>query len=63
MIDLSGNNLIPSLLEERAALRALEKMAHDRIEAIDAQIKYAMKDAAVATGIDGWRITYKTIAL
>jgi hypothetical protein len=34
-------------------------MAHDRIEEIDAQIKYEMKDAAVATGIDGWRVTYK----
>ena len=59
-IDLSGDNRIPALLEERATLKAVEKDAHDRIESLNTQLIYAMKDAAVATGIDGWRITYKT---
>ena len=59
-IDLSVDNRIPALLEERAALKSAEKMAHDRIESINTQLIYAMKDAAVATGLDGWRITYKT---
>ena len=34
-------------------------MAHDRIQSINNQIIYAMKDAAVAT-LPGWKISYKT---
>ena len=60
MIDLSGDNRLPELLEEREALKRSEKMARERIESINSQIIYAMKDAAVATGINGWRISYKT---
>jgi predicted phage-related endonuclease len=59
-IDLSGDNRIPELLKERASLKSAEKMAHDRIESINTQLIYALKDAAVAVGIPGWRITYKT---
>ena len=59
-IDLSGDNRIKGLLEQRAKTKAIEKDAHDFIESINAQIIYALKDAAVATGIDGWRISYKT---
>ena len=42
------------------ALKSAEKMAHERIESINSQLIYAMKDASIATGLDGWRITYKT---
>ena len=59
-IDFSGDNRIISLLEERALAKAAEKTAHERCEAIDAEIKFHMKDAAIATGIPGWRITFKT---
>ena len=60
MIDLSGDNRIPELLDEREALKRSEKMARERIESINTQIIYAMKDAAAVIGIPGWRITYKT---
>ncbi len=60
IIDLSGDNRIPELLDERATLKASEKLVHDRIESINTQLIYAMKDAAVATGVPGWRISYKT---
>ena len=60
MIDLSGSNEIAELLDQRAMLKDGIKSAEARCEAIESQIKYAMKDAGIATGLDGWRITYKT---
>jgi len=59
-IDLSGDNRIPDLLAERATLKTVENDAHNRIESINTQLIYAMKDAMVATGIPDWRISYKT---
>jgi len=59
-VDLSGNNRIPALLEQRALLKEQIKANEATLEAIDAEIKFEMKDAAVATGINGWRVTYKT---
>lgn len=60
-IDLSGNNELPGLLEERAAINEAMGEAEDRRDAIDAEIKWMMGDAEEAIGVDGWRITYKTI--
>jgi len=60
VIDLSGNNSIPALLAERAQWKERIETAKARCESIDAEIKYLMKDAAVAVGIDGWRVTFKT---
>jgi predicted phage-related endonuclease len=59
-VDLSGNNELPELLAERALLKAHITAAKTRCEEIEAQIKFTMRDAAVATGVDGWRITFKT---
>lgn len=59
-IDLSDNNAIPDLLSERCTLKDQEKAVKARIEEIDAEVKYEMKDAAVATGIEGFGLTYKT---
>ena len=59
-IDLSGDNRIPELLAERATLKQVMKDADTRIEAIDTEIKFIMKDAAVATGVPGWRLSFKT---
>jgi predicted phage-related endonuclease len=59
-IDLSGNNELPELLAERESLRARMKADKERCEMIEAQIKFTMRDAAVVTGLDGWRITFKT---
>ena len=60
MIDLSGNNAFGHLLAERAILKDGIKSAAARCEDIESQLRYAMKDAAAVTGLDGWRITYKT---
>jgi len=59
-IDLSGNNRIPELLAERAVLKADIKSMEERAEEIDTELKFALKDAAVGTGVDGWRVTYRT---
>jgi predicted phage-related endonuclease len=58
--DLRGNNELPDLLAERALLKARQASDKARCETIETQIKFLMRDAAVATGVDGWRITYKT---
>ena len=59
-VDFSGNNRIPLLLEQRAILKGEVKDCEAKLEMIDAEIKFDMKDAAVATGLNGWRVTYKT---
>jgi predicted phage-related endonuclease len=59
-IDLSGNNELPELLVERELLRARMKADKERCEMIETQIKFTMRDAAVVTGLNGWRITFKT---
>ena len=59
-IDFTGNNEIPDLLAERAILKEGIKDAEARVDMIDAELRFAMKDAAVATGIDGFKLTYKT---
>ncbi|WP_424627573.1 YqaJ viral recombinase family protein [Bradyrhizobium sp. SYSU BS000235] len=57
-IDLTGDNMLPGLLAERAGLKAEWKSAEARIEEIDAEIKFKMGDAEIAT-IDGFAITFK----
>jgi predicted phage-related endonuclease len=57
--DLSGYNELPGLLEERKTLRDGIRAVEERCEAIDATLRYAMKDAAIGT-LPGWRISYKT---
>lgn len=59
-IDLSGNNELPVLLDQRAQLMDRIKADEARKEAIETEIKFMMRDAAIATGIDGFRVTYKT---
>ena len=59
-VDLSGHNYVPQLLTERATLKTREKDIETRIGEIDTEIKFLMKDAALATGLPGWRVTYKT---
>ena len=59
-VDLSGNNRIPELLAERSILKSDIGAMNARLEEIDTEIKFEMKDAAIATGIEGWRVTYKT---
>jgi predicted phage-related endonuclease len=59
-IDLSGNNQVPDLLAQRSIIR--ERMERDKAncEVIETELKYLIGDAEFATGLPGWRITYKT---
>jgi predicted phage-related endonuclease len=59
-LDLSGDNHIPDLLDERVSLQREVKNCDARLEEIDAEIKFRMQDAETITGLDGWRVTFKT---
>ena len=58
-IDLSGNNRLPELLAQRAALMARIKADDGRCTEIENEIKVLMGDAEFSTGLDGWKITFK----
>ncbi|BEV44731.1 YqaJ viral recombinase family protein [Afipia carboxidovorans] len=57
-IDLTGDNHLPILLAERAELKARVKPDLDRIDAIEAEVRFKMGDAEIAM-IDGFRLTLK----
>jgi predicted phage-related endonuclease len=59
-IDLTGNNKIHELLDERAGLQSVVKSAEVRVAEIDAEIKFTMGEADHITGLNGWRVTFKT---
>lgn len=59
-VDLSGNNFLLEQLAMRAHLKRTIKRAEDRIEQIDAEIRYLIGDAERVVGLPDWRITYKT---
>lgn len=59
-LDLAGNNAIRENLEQRAMLMARIKADTSRCEEIETEIKYLLGDAEYATGLNGWRITYKS---
>lgn len=51
-IDLSGDNYLPEILRERAEEKARIKRAEDRVKEIDAEIKFKIGDAEIATLAD-----------
>lgn len=57
-VDLSGDNYLPILLDERERLMADAKAANERLDAIKAELIDKLKGAPAAT-IDGWTITHK----
>lgn len=57
-IDLTGDNMLPGLLAERADLKARSGADLARIEEIEAEIKFKMGDATLAT-IDGFALSFK----
>jgi predicted phage-related endonuclease len=59
-IDLSSNNRLPTMLEQRAALKETMKEADVACEAIETEIKFLMGSAETANGLPDWRITFKT---
>jgi predicted phage-related endonuclease len=60
-VDLSGSNELPALLDQRETIMAAVAAYEDRKAEIETQLKYAMRDAERATGIDGYSITWKTV--
>jgi predicted phage-related endonuclease len=58
--DLSGNNRIPGKLIERAALMRVIDDARQEKEAIETEVIHLLGSAEIATGIPGWRVTYKS---
>lgn len=59
IIDLTGNNMIGELLDQRESLKDVLKDAGSRLTAVDNEIKVIMGDAEAAL-VDGWRLTHKT---
>ncbi|MGV1352843.1 YqaJ viral recombinase family nuclease [Klebsiella pneumoniae] len=57
-IDLSGDNLMPTLLAERAEIRTRIAIDEARCADIEAEIKHKMRDAEIGT-IDGFTIKFK----
>jgi predicted phage-related endonuclease len=60
-LDLSGNNYIAEMLDQRADLLRRIKTDQARCEAVENELRFLAGDAEVITGIDGFKITYKTI--
>jgi predicted phage-related endonuclease len=59
-VDLSGNNELPALLEQRAAIMEGIKGYEARKSEIETQVKFAMKDAESVVGLPDWKITWKS---
>jgi predicted phage-related endonuclease len=61
--DASGLNELPILLQQRAELMARIKSDDARCTEIENEIKLAMGDAEVIVGLEGWRVTHKTVSV
>lgn len=59
-LDLTGDNLLPGLLEDRERLKAAEKAAKADCEALDAKIIEKLNGATLAL-TDSWKVTRKMI--
>lgn len=59
-VDLTSDNRIPSLIDERRAAQAAKRVAETAIDTIDAEIKSKMGAASVAHIAGGQRITWRT---
>jgi predicted phage-related endonuclease len=59
-IDLSGNNELIEMLEQRADLKERINQQDAACEAIESRIKHLMQDAEIGNGLADWRITYKS---
>lgn len=59
-LDLSGDNELPVLLQERSAVMQRIASLEDRKNEIETEVKFKMRDAAEASGVNGYKITYKT---
>lgn len=60
-IDLTADNLLPALLDERAELSETKKAADRRLSEIKTELLFKLGAAAAARVADGRRITAKTV--
>lgn len=58
-VDLSGSNHLPVILAERADVKARMAKDEQRVKEIDAEVKFAMGDAEIAT-LPDFTLTLKT---
>lgn len=58
-IDLSGENELPGLLDQRAQLKEQIKAYQKRVDEIDAEFKFKLRDAERAVGLSDWSISFK----
>jgi predicted phage-related endonuclease len=59
-IDLSSHNQLGEMLELRTALMKRMKADEAQCDAIENEIRFLAGEAELITGIDGYRITYRT---
>jgi len=60
IVDLTGDNRIVAVLEERAAAIKDREAAAGKIDELDAEIKSKIGDAEVAI-VPGWSVSWKTV--
>jgi predicted phage-related endonuclease len=58
-IDLSTDNEFPEILAQREQLKEKIKLCQARVEEIDTEIRFRMRDAERIDGINGWSIRWK----
>ena len=59
-VDLSADNMLPELLDERASLKDQIKASEDRCKAIDTEVRDKLGEATFGS-LPGWSISCKTI--
>jgi predicted phage-related endonuclease len=59
-VDLSGDNELPALLDQRAEIMTAMKGYEARKDEIETMLKFKMRDAESVVGLPDWNITWKT---
>lgn len=57
--DAAGHNTLPTILAQRASLKARIKGDEARCDEIENEIKYLLGDAVAIENLPGWRVTFK----
>jgi predicted phage-related endonuclease len=60
-IDLSGDNELPALLDQRAEIMEAMKGYEARKDEIETQLRFCMRDAERVVGLPEWSITWKSV--
>jgi predicted phage-related endonuclease len=59
-VDLSGDNELPALLDQREEIMAAMKGYEARKDEIETMLRFKMRDAESVVGLPDWNITWKT---